>query len=506
MPSKRNDRADRGRRAARPSTNQPPRGRCRASSACGNIAAVSDGAGHVLLLRPDSVLVDVPKGDARNRLSAALPKLIPGARAEFADDDLGIVTLRVQPQPSVAGRTYRRRARRAAQGDRRRRGHAGNTAQGRVRAEYNHVVIGAQSVTGSPLGVTASWAGDMAFVGTITDETIDGEPVILSTAMPCPPPAGNLRQPLNIPGKTPPRVLVLDTGLRTEMLPGPTKRSRMIRRAEHEQLRACRTRPGAQWLLSDEPGLVDDEDETNDDGRSILDFEAGHGTFIAGIIRQICPDAIVHSAGVLSSFGDGDVYGVIRAFERVLAEIGDVDIVVMSFGTNLVGDRPGLFGRELTRLLGDAIGIAAAGNQSTCRPYFPAALPDVIGVGGLAADGKAWFTNFGGWVDACASRRRGEHVLHELRRDPPHPGSAHGCGHPDRHPPVSRVGALERHQLRRTQGRRAHRPGDVPQRPPGRNWPRRVGADDVLQALPLPGPRHRVQRLTARVDLLPSEC
>ncbi len=269
-------------------------------------------------------------------------------------------------------------------------------------AEYNHVVIGAQSVTGSPLGVTASWAGDMAFVGTITDETIDGEPVILSTAMPCPPPAGNLRQPLNIPGKTPPRVLVLDTGLRTEMLPGPTKRSRMIRRAEHEQLRACRTRPGAQWLLSDEPGLVDDEDETNDDGRDILDFEAGHGTFIAGIIRQICPDAIVHSAGVLSSFGDGDVYGVIRAFERVLKAIGDVDIVVMSFGTNLVGDRPGLFGRELTRLLGDAIGIAAAGNQSTCRPYFPAALPDVIGVGGLAADGKAWFTNFGGWVDACA--------------------------------------------------------------------------------------------------------
>ena len=90
------------------------------------------------------------------------------------------------------------------------------------------------------------------------------------------------------------------------MLPGPTKRSRMIRRAEHEQLRACRTRPGAEWLLSDEPGLVDDEDEPNDDG-DFLDFEAGHGTFIAGIIRQICPDAEVHIAGVLSSFGDGDV-------------------------------------------------------------------------------------------------------------------------------------------------------------------------------------------------------
>ena len=197
-------------------------------------------------------------------------------------------------------------------------------------------------------------------------------------------------------------MLVLDTGLRTELVPGATKRARPLRRAEHEALTDCRTRPGAKWLMSPQEGLVDDEDETNDEGRPILDFEAGHGTFIAGIVRQICPDAVVHSAGVLSSFGDGDVYGVIRAIDRVLGDIGEVDIVVMSFGTNLVGDKPGLFGSELNRVLGNALGVAAAGNQSTCRPYFPAALPDVIGVGGLAADGKAWFTNFGGWVDACA--------------------------------------------------------------------------------------------------------
>ena len=38
----------------------------------------------------------------------------------------------------------------------------------------------------------------------------------------------------------------------------------------------------------------------------------------------------------------------------------------------------------------------------SCRPYYPAAIPGVIAVGGLAADGKAWFTNFGDWVDACA--------------------------------------------------------------------------------------------------------
>ena len=176
--------------------------------------------------------------------------------------------------------------------------------------------------------------------------------MILSTAMPSAPPPVPLRAPLAIPGKVPPRVLVLDTGLRTELVPGATKRARPLRRAEHVALTDCRTRPGAKWLTSPQAGLVDDEDETNDDGRPILDFEAGHGTFIAGIVRQICPDAVVHSAGVLSSFGDGDVYGVIRAIDRVLADIGDVDIVVMSFGTNLVGDKPGLFGSELNRVLG----------------------------------------------------------------------------------------------------------------------------------------------------------
>ena len=56
----------------------------------------------------------------------------------------------------------------------------------------------------------------------------------------------------------------------------------------------------------------------------------------------------------------------------------------------------------MPRLLGDAVGVAAAGNLQSGRPYFPAALPGIIGVGGLDRGGPAWFTNFGSWVDACA--------------------------------------------------------------------------------------------------------
>ena len=72
----------------------------------------------------------------------------------------------------------------------------------------------------------------------------------------------------------------------------------------------------------------------------------------------------------------------------------------MSFGGYMTEDGR-LFGRALRRLLGPALGVAAAGNQSTSRRYFPAACDGIVGVGALGEDGRAWFSNFGGWVDVC---------------------------------------------------------------------------------------------------------
>ena len=77
----------------------------------------------------------------------------------------------------------------------------------------------------------------------------------------------------------------------------------------HEALGCCKL--NGDWQSSTVIGEPDDEDEADDDGTGTLDFEAGHGTFISGIVRQICPD-VEASAGVLSSFGDGDTKGVLR--------------------------------------------------------------------------------------------------------------------------------------------------------------------------------------------------
>jgi hypothetical protein len=261
-------------------------------------------------------------------------------------------------------------------------------------SEYCTVMFGCPNVKGNPAGAPAYFAGELAFVADTA--TVNGRIVMLSTAEPATRPS-NMRARLTLsPDRARPRVLVLDTGL-----------SVGTAAVTHPDLReSCRL----DWPRlvvgpssdPDAPPVVDDEDEVDDDSNGTIDFEAGHGTFIAGIVRQICPDADIFNAGVLSSFGDGDVFGVLDALDRVLSAIGPVDVVVMSFGLFFPDDDPGLFGSWLQMLLGDAVGVAAAGNENTCRQYFPAALDEVIAVGGLVAGGKAWFSNFGPWVDACA--------------------------------------------------------------------------------------------------------
>ena len=74
-------------------------------------------------------------------------------------------------------------------------------------------------------------------------------------------------------------------------------------------------------------------------------------------------------AGVLSSFGDGDVANVIAAFELAVTQAGPFDVVVLSLGGYMSDDDGGLFAAGIRRLVGDGLCVAAAGNQSTSRPY-----------------------------------------------------------------------------------------------------------------------------------------
>jgi subtilisin family serine protease len=351
------------------------------------IAFAVDGRGELVLVRPDSVVVDV--GETPESCAAALAAIAKfderqaGEIRQSERRAAGLVPVRVPNEEPVSIHGERRwgvgpvqRALDELRG-------AGATA------EPNHVMLASQGVRGSPVGGESWFAGGMMFTADIEDTPIG--PVLKTTSAPAPPPAW-LPTPLALADHTAPKVLILDTGLRTAEGAGT--------KVEHPALTCAQLH--SPWLQAAPAGAIDDEDEFDDDGSGTLDFEAGHGTFITGIIQQICPDAEVHIAGVLSSFGDGDVANVIGAFELAVSKAGRFDVVIMSLGGYMSDDDGALFGAALRRLLGDGLGISAAGNQSTSRPYFPAALPDIVAVGGLGQNDKAWFTNFGGWVDACA--------------------------------------------------------------------------------------------------------
>jgi subtilase family protein len=161
-----------------------------------------------------------------------------------------------------------------------------------------------------------------------------------------------------------------------------------------------------------------------------LDTHSGHGTFIAGLIRQICPKADIWALRVMSSDGIVEERDLIRALGVLNGLVADavaagnpppVDIVSLSLGYyhELPNDQD--FDPVLLQQL-QALGragvavVACAGNDATTREMYPAAfLPHdngvvetvdaqcipVVSVGALNPDGSvALFSNGGAWVGA----------------------------------------------------------------------------------------------------------
>jgi len=135
-------------------------------------------------------------------------------------------------------------------------------------------------------------------------------------------------------------------------------------------------------------------------GDGWLDDEAGHGTFIAGVVLQRAPSASIDIAKVLDSEGYGDEVGVAQAIVHFAKD----DVLNLSLGGYSHGDVPPVGLVEAVRHVGpNSVIVAAAGNNSSARSMWPAALKRVIAVGALDRAGKlpAEFSNRGWWVDCC---------------------------------------------------------------------------------------------------------
>jgi Subtilase family len=357
------------------------------------IAVGVDGRGQLVIARPDTIQVDfADDADHRN----AVLKLVGEIDADNDDvlerDDAertGVLTVKL---PTREAGDERRWPLTAAASE------VGRFRSYGVGADFNYVVFGAHAAIPRILGGALTGSSAPA-TSALTVMTPENKAVLLTTAEPTVAPRA-LREPLDIDGYRQPRVLVIDTGLRTANTGGENHPEHAFLRAPDPRRPRVLLHDG--WQSNPNIDAVDDEDEPDDDRSGLLDFEAGHGTFITGIVRQVCPDAIICPAGVLSSFGEGSIARVRATIRRMARTCGPFDLVVMSFGTYCTDDDPGPFVSGIAGLVGDAVAVAAAGNLQSARPYFPAALPDVIGVGGLDRGGRAWFTNFGSWIDACA--------------------------------------------------------------------------------------------------------
>ena len=155
------------------------------------------------------------------------------------------------------------------------------------------------------------------------------------------------------------------------------------------------------------PSDVDAPDEDQD---GFLERIAGHGTFIAGIVRSICPSSIILAQKVLFGFGDGDDYTIALGIEDALARIQKVpgaeriDLLNLSLSGYSAADEPPLAVESTIANLqaGGTVVVASAGNSASCRKTWPASLPGVISVAALDCSRPAWFSNYGPWVRACA--------------------------------------------------------------------------------------------------------
>ncbi len=138
-----------------------------------------------------------------------------------------------------------------------------------------------------------------------------------------------------------------------------------------------------------------------------LDAGAGHGTFVAGVIRQVAPAADVRIYRALDSDGVGSEEGIACAIVRAWRD--GATIINLSLGQESYRDHPPVaLAAALELISDDVVVVAAAGNlggiapddPAATRPHWPAAFRRVVGVGGLDPKGKpAKWSKRGAWVD-----------------------------------------------------------------------------------------------------------
>lgn len=181
---------------------------------------------------------------------------------------------------------------------------------------------------------------------------------------------------------------------------------------------------------------ADDTAGVSDPMTGTLDRLAGHGTFIAGIVRQVCPAARLVSYAMLGSTGSLTESELLDRLSRLVDDQHDaiaagdrdrlVDVVSLSIGYYHEKPEDAQTDALLSKVLRDlgrvgVVVVAAAGNDATARPLLPAGFAAAPARDGLPVlsvgaqnpnfDDISLFSNGGAWV---THHRRGAAIVSTL--------------------------------------------------------------------------------------------
>jgi Subtilase family len=133
-----------------------------------------------------------------------------------------------------------------------------------------------------------------------------------------------------------------------------------------------------------------------------LDAGAGHGSFVAGVVKQIAPAANLRVYKAVDSDGVGSEVDVAAAMVRAVTD--GARIINLSLGCETIDNQPLLSVEVALDLIfaqaPDTLVVASAGNNGDAVQVWPAASPRVVAVAALDANeaGADWSTH-GSWVE-----------------------------------------------------------------------------------------------------------
>ncbi|NUT50982.1 MAG: S8/S53 family peptidase [Saccharothrix sp.] len=141
----------------------------------------------------------------------------------------------------------------------------------------------------------------------------------------------------------------------------------------------------------------------------VFDLEGGHGTFVAGVVRQAAPGVGLEPEKALRASGVCTEEEFVKSLTSFEERVHIVNISLGCFTLDDVAPEP--IRQAIRDLPDEVVVVASAGNQGTARPSWPAALYGVVAVAAIAEErdhtrSPACYSNHGHWVDACTVGNR----------------------------------------------------------------------------------------------------